>query len=166
MQSMSVPQPPQTLIGEQQIRLRDLGWLAIYSLRGLAELVRARLIFTNLKTEELLRRNQTVRDRAQEEAVAEPAHLARIAYVLPRISARLPWRSDCLIQAIAGQNWLLARRLTSEIQIGVKRSAEKEFAAHAWLVHDGCVISGGDISPYEKIIGEQRVVATDGMDDG
>lgn len=136
--------------------MRDAGWLAAYGLRGFAELVRARIIFARLEASEIPARNRAVarlaaRGRA---AAADPAHLARIAFVLPRLSARLPWRSDCLVQAIAAQNWLAARRLAGEIQIGVERPAGSPFGAHAWLVHAGMVITGGDIARYERLLGE------------
>jgi hypothetical protein len=136
--------------------MRDAGWLAAYALRGFAELVRARIIFARLEASEILARNLAVARLAAQgsAAAADPDHLARMAFVLPRLSARLPWRSDCLVQAIAAQNWLAASRLAGEIQIGVERPADGPFGAHAWLVHAGMVITGGDIARYERLLGE------------
>ncbi|WP_086617561.1 lasso peptide biosynthesis B2 protein [Erythrobacter tepidarius] len=126
-----------------------------YALRGLLELVRARLVFARLAASEIPARNRAVSKLAgQGGGTADPAHLARIAYVLPRLSARLPWRSDCLVQAIAAQNWLAAGGLAGEIQIGVERPADRPFGAHAWLVHQGMVITGGEIGRYERLLGE------------
>ena len=137
------------------LRIRDAGWLLTYTLRGFAELVRARFIFARLKASEIPARNLAVTRRSGHgSTVADPAHLARIAYILPRLSARLPWRSDCLVQAIAAQNWLAARGLAGEIQIGVERPADGPFGAHAWLAHEGMVITGGDIARYERLLGE------------
>lgn len=140
-------------------RLDDLGWLARYSLRGLYELVRARLAFARLKASDIPARNAAARQGAIAGATADPVVAARISYVLPRLSSRLPWRSDCLIQAIAGQNWLAAQGLASEIRIGVRRDKSEEFGAHAWLVHDGRIISGGDISSYELLLGSDETGA-------
>lgn len=134
-------------------RLDDLGWLARYSLRGLRELVRARLVFAVLNAADIPARNAAARERAIDGATADPVVAARISYILPRLSSRLPWRSDCLVQAIAGQNWLAAQGLASEIRIGVRRDESEKFGAHAWLVHDGRIISGGDISSYELLLG-------------
>ena len=151
---MSVTQPSPTPPAGQRPRLRDLGWLSAYSLRGLAELVRARLIFSRFQAKDLLRRNRAAYERASVGVVVDAVHLARIAYVLPRISARLPWRSDCLIQAIAGQNWLASMGLASEIRVGVQRSQAKGFGAHAWLVYEEMLVSGGDIGAYDQLLGK------------
>ena len=80
--------------------------------------------------------------------------VSRIAYVIPRLSDRLPWRSDCLIQAIAGQNWLTAKGADSEIQIGVENPKDGDFGAHAWLVHNDTIVTGGDIARYALLLGD------------
>ena len=87
------------------------------------------------------------------------AYLARITYVLPRLSDRLPWRSDCLIQAIAGQNWLLSHGVASEIQIGVEKPAGGKFGAHAWLMHGEHIVTGGDIDQYNVLLSDSQIEA-------
>lgn len=148
-QSSPVPPPG------QRPGLRDLGWLSRYGTRGLFELVRARMAFWTFKARDIPARNAQSLAHARNGTVADPASIKRIAYVLPRLSSRLPWRSDCLIQAIAGQNWLASQGLASEIQIGVRRTESEPFGAHAWLVHGGRIIAGGDVADYERLIGEQ-----------
>jgi len=143
-------------------RFRDLGWIAWYCTRGFFELVRARLAFMRIDAHMILADNARSAAAAKAQTTDRDAVLAaRIGYVLPRLSARLPWRSDCLIQAIAGQNWLNAHRLASEIQIGVERPDDGPFGAHAWLVHQGRVITGGDISRYHRLLGESPQGGTD-----
>jgi hypothetical protein len=132
----------------------DLPWLIAYAGRGLTELVRARLIFAMMEARDIPQRNRTARERARLGAVLAPATTARMAYVLPRLSARLPWRSDCLIQAIAAQNWLMAHGRASEIQIGVEHPVGGEFGAHAWLLCDGEVVTGGDIDRYQVLLSD------------
>jgi len=88
--------------------------------------------------------------------------LARISYVIPRISCRLPWRSDCIIQSITGQNWLNSLGLGSEIHIGVQRGSRVEFAAHAWLLHEGYIVTGDDVSGYTVLL--RGVVCDDNAD--
>ncbi|MHA7820234.1 MAG: lasso peptide biosynthesis B2 protein [Erythrobacter sp.] len=132
--------------------LKDLGWLTTYAVRGLVELVRARAIFARLEAKEIPTRNRAVKQRATRNAA--PATLARISYVVPRISHRLPWRSDCLVQAIAAQNWLAANGAASEIQIGVERPAEGKFGAHAWLVAEGEIVTGGEIERYHVLLAD------------
>ena len=141
-------------------RLRDAGWLAAYGARGLIELVRARVAFGRLEARAILARNHAVQASACTEAASSnPALAQRIGYIIPRISARLPWRSDCVIQAMAAQNWLAANGLASEIQIGVERPVDGPFGAHAWLVHAGVVVTGGDIARYDLLVGESPVVS-------
>lgn len=139
----------------------------MYATRGLIELVRARLAFGRLEARAILARNHAVAAAARTDpASVDPALALRIGYVIPRISARLPWRSDCVIQAMAAQNWLAAHSLASEIQIGVERPDDGPFSAHAWLVHGGAVVTGGDITRYELLEGESPLAtaAANGRD--
>jgi Transglutaminase-like superfamily len=141
-------------------RLRDASWLLGYGLRGLVELIRARLAFARLEARDILALNaKAAALRASESAVQCRALAARIGYVIPRISARLPWRSDCVIQAMAAQRWLTAHGLASEIQIGVECPEGGPFGAHAWLVCDGTVVTGGDIARYDLLIGNSPLPA-------
>lgn len=134
----------------------DLPWLAPYALRAFWELVRARVIFARLAAREIPERNRTAKQNADSAARIESAKLDRITYVVPRLSDRLPWRSDCLIQAIAAQNWLSSLGAAGEIQIGVEHPEGGAFGAHAWLLYDGEVITGGDIERYQLLLGDTR----------
>jgi hypothetical protein len=131
-----------------------------FALRGLFELARARIIFGRLEASAIPARNLAVRHLRPRHPEHKRELIARIAYVLPRLSARLPWRSDCLVQAIAGQNWLASHGLAGEIQIGVERPADGPFGAHAWLIHDGSVVTGGDIARYHRLLGESPLAPT------
>lgn len=75
----------------------------------------------------------------------------RVAYVVPRMGELVPWRADCLIQALAAQRWLAGSGIASQICIGVRREAE--FEAHAWLKVGDRLVTGGDISSYAPLIG-------------
>lgn len=134
-------------------RLSDAVWLTTFGLRGLARLVRARLEFASFEVRDVVDRNQRIGNTARcPKTDTDPALVARIAYVIPRISARLPWRSDCVIQAMAAQDWLAAYGLASEIRIGIERPAGGKFSAHAWLVHREQLVTGGDIERYEVLL--------------
>lgn len=141
----------------QKPQFRDLPWLARFGMRGLWELVKARIAFMRFAAREIPQRNKTALTDAGTGKVIDDAELARIAYVLPRLSDRLPWRSDCLIQAIAGQSWLTALGAASEIQIGIENPKDGDFGAHAWLDYDGRVITGGNIEQYQVILSESRL---------
>ena len=74
--------------------------------------------------------------------------LGRVRMAIGRAARRVPWRSDCLVQALAAQSWLRSRRIPTELSIGVHRatSAKSGFEAHAWLSCGGDVVVGGDVS--------------------
>jgi Transglutaminase-like superfamily len=76
--------------------------------------------------------------------------IERISFALIQAGARMPWRSDCLVQALAARRWLAGAGIESEISIGVLREAKAGFEAHAWLEAGGKVILGGDISAYAR----------------
>lgn len=81
----------------------------------------------------------------------QAALVARVAFAVPRVGAYLPWRSDCLVQALAAQRWLAGHAIASEICIGVRRPEDLEFEAHAWLKAGDRVVTGGDISSYTQL---------------
>ena len=154
---MNLAQSPHIPAQGKKPGWKDLPWLAAYSARGLWELVRARLIFEKLEARAIRERNRAASAKAQVDALDEAASLARISYILPRISARLPWRSDCLIQAIAAQNWLSSLGAASEIQIGVENPKDGKFGAHAWLMHGDAVVTGGEIDRYSVLLADSRL---------
>lgn len=137
--------------------LSDVPWLLRYSFRGLLELVRARIAFARFSASDIPRLNAAARSISSDGKKAPDWHIERVGYVLPRLSARLPWRSDCLIQAMAGHNWLMASGVPSEIQIGVEKPEGGRFGAHAWLVHGGKIVTGGEIDRYARILGDDPV---------
>ncbi len=155
-QSLHIPPPG------QKPGLKDLPWLAHYCARGFWELVRARIIFAQLEAKTIPDRNRSAKDETDPQSTPSPAELARMTYILPRLSDRLPWRSDCMVQAVAGQNWLSALGHASEIQIGVEHPKDGDFGAHAWLLlktRDGGehIITGGDIDRYHLILSDSRL---------
>ncbi len=91
--------------------------------------------------------------------VAPPAHnhdlvlnqaalVDRVAFVIPRVAARLPWRADCLVQALAARRWLGRHGVATTLTLGVPRDKPANFEAHAWLTAGDRIVTGGDISSY------------------
>ena len=119
------------------------------------ELGLARIALDRVAMAEIARRNAVPGKRV---STADDAQLLdRIGYVLPRVGRRLPWRADCLVQALAGQRWLRRKGLASRITIGVDNQTDATFAAHAWLLCGERVVTGGDISRYAPIFGEETL---------
>jgi hypothetical protein len=81
---------------------------------------------------------------------------ARVAFAIPRVAARLPWRADCFIQAMAAQHWLRSKGITSELTIGTRKDSHGTFQAHAWLTCNDKIITGGDIRGYVPLVTPER----------
>lgn len=147
-QSSSVPASGKAL------RLSDAWWAVPLAAQALIRLIRARITFARLAAHEIPARNAAAA-RAQHPEGADEQLADRIGFIVPRLAKRLPWRSDCLIQAIAAQEWLAEHGMASELRIGVERPENGPFGAHAWLVRDERIITGGDISPYSLLLGNR-----------
>lgn len=162
---MNLAQSPHVPPAGQRPRARDTRWLLIFCAVGLWQLIRARIEFASFETKAIPQRNSDAKAKATAGKRATEETLARIAYVIPRLSDRLPWRSDCLIQAIAAQNWLRSDGFASEIQIGVENPAGGSFAAHAWLMCADTIVTGGDVSQYSPILADSQNQAPPGSHD-
>ena len=74
----------------------------------------------------------------------------RVAFAIGAMGARVPWRSDCLVQALAGQRWLARLGIASDLFVGVKPPAANRLDAHAWLTVGDRVLIGGDVADYAE----------------
>lgn len=68
--------------------------------------------------------------------------LDRMAWSVRRTANMVPM-ATCLTRAQALQIMLARRGLSTDMVLGVARSASKDFLAHAWLEKDGQVLIGG-----------------------
>ena len=59
----------------------------------------------------------------------------RLAWIVSRVLGLLPTDSRCLIRSVTLSTLLSRRGIPSVVVIGVR--SEPEFAAHAWVEHDG-----------------------------
>jgi len=78
----------------------------------------------------------------------QAALVERVAFVIPRVAARLPWLADCLVQALAAERWLGRHGVATTLTLGVPRDKPADFEAHAWLSAGSRIVTGGDISGY------------------
>ena len=76
--------------------------------------------------------------------------LDRIAWVVPRVAARMPFRSDCLVQALAAQAMLSRRGIASRVHLGARKGPGGGIEAHAWLTAGGRTVTGGRIDGYAE----------------
>jgi hypothetical protein len=80
----------------------------------------------------------------------QQALVERVAYAVPIMGLRVPWRSDCVVQALAARRWLARGDIAARICIGVRKD-EQGFAAHAWLKVGERIVTGGDVSSYAEL---------------
>lgn len=80
------------------------------------------------------------------------AAVRRVAFAVPRVAARLPWRTDCLVQALAARRWLAYWGIPTQVAIGVDRNQGGAFSAHAWLKHDEIIVTGGETSQFTVLL--------------
>jgi hypothetical protein len=122
---------------------------------ALVALAHARLILHRTSPADVLRRNAETEARAARRSVSDSEtaeSCARIGFIVPRAALRLPWRADCLVQALAGQAMLLRRGIASTIAVGAAKHPDNSLEAHAWLLCGSEVILGGDISRFEPLL--------------
>jgi hypothetical protein len=84
--------------------------------------------------------------------------IARARYVarrLERVAAHVPWRTTCLVQAIAGALLLRRRGIATTIRLGVNRT-DGNLAAHAWLLVGDTIVLGGIVSPAYHPLADLR----------
>lgn len=76
----------------------------------------------------------------------------RVAWVIPRVATRVPWRADCLVQALAARRWLAQSGIAAELWIGTRKDQQQGFQAHAWVCVDETVITGGNIQGFVPLV--------------
>jgi len=139
---------------QQAVRLDLRTWLDLF--RAAIELAIARVRLGSQQARDL----HSVADAAGRQPPPtldmDRANLVeRVAFAIPRAGYRLPWRADCLVQALAAQRWLRRHGIATQLVIGARKPAPAAFAAHAWLKVGERVVTGGDISGYIPLIGNR-----------
>jgi hypothetical protein len=124
-------------------------------IRGLHELALARWRLARLDSPAMLRFIGRTGHAGQRAVPRSKDEVQRVRYAIGVVSARVPWRSDCLVQALAARRWLDSLGISTELFIGVRKSAERGFEAHAWLTDGRDVVTGGDISGFQALVSPQ-----------
>lgn len=132
-------------------RLLQLKWQQWADLsRAALALGKARLQLPHFKAADLQQR-KNVQKQIKHAACPAP-HVAdlvaRVTWAIPRAAKFVPWRSDCLVQAQAGHNWLSRQNIHSTLELGARKLPNGKMDAHAWLMCEGEIVTGGDISTF------------------
>lgn len=114
------------------------------------ELAIANRAFRHLPPGRLALLSQAAEAADQDLSPQQRAVIERVAFAVPVMGLRVPWRSDCVVQALAARRWLARYRIAAALRIGVRKDGPS-IAAHAWLTAGGRVVTGGDISDYAEL---------------
>jgi hypothetical protein len=124
--------------------------LGLDILRAIAELALANWQLRKAGARDLLTASGGKDGPEIEPTEAQQRMAGRVAYVVPRVGRRVPWRSDCLVQALAARHWLAGRGIATSLRIGTRKTGEKGFEAHAWLIVADIVVTGWDIDGFDQ----------------
>ena len=85
-----------------------------------------------------------MKETAREPLCRDLTTLHHIRLALRRASRYTPWKSACLVQALAAKNMLKRRRIPYTLYLGLTKNGEieKGIKAHAWLRSGNLVLTG------------------------
>lgn len=67
----------------------------------------------------------------------------QIGIMVERVSRHTPWKSKCLVQALAGKFLLRWQGITNTLYLGVGKDECNALIAHAWLRCGNMILTGG-----------------------
>ena len=76
-----------------------------------------------------------------------------VGWAVTRIATYFPLSAKCLAQALTARAMLRRRGIASIMHVGVARSEEAAFEAHAWLEAAGVEVTGYPVPPHLREIG-------------
>ena len=72
----------------------------------------------------------------------QTASAKQLSEAVVRVSRHFPGRTTCLTRALALHMLLRRYRHAARLRLGVQRSPDGAFGAHAWIEHEGQVLIG------------------------
>ena len=129
------------------LSLLDWRYLAI----AVKELLIARIRHASLPAGKILCELQAKRVQSDGNTRGE-VDLLRLSWAIGAAAARIPWRSDCLLQAMAADRWLRRCGMQPEFFLGVAKDAGGQLEAHAWLRCGDAMVTGADDRNFTHLI--------------
>ena len=124
----------------RQLALRDWFDLAVAT----SELAIARVRLDRSSVEDHLK-EQAPEGQLRE---GDAERIERVRIAIRRAHHRVPWRSDCLVQALAAYRWLGRYGIWATVWVGVPETKQDPFEAHAWLTCGGQAVTGGSVGGH------------------
>lgn len=145
-------------LSRYQKKLRQARQLSLLEwgdfLRACVDLAIARVMLLTISPDQLMTRNGfSVAKKGTGYAPQDRVkRVERVAKAVALAARHVPWRSDCLIQALAARRRLNSSGLESELRLGVRKKIDGSLDAHAWLLQGEMTVTGGDVSEYNRLI--------------
>jgi hypothetical protein len=82
------------------------------------------------------------------------AEATRIGWAVKAVASRTPWKSTCLIQALAGMILLRRRKIAGTLYLGIAKDelAPEQITAHAWLCSGDLFLTGESGREHYKVV--------------
>jgi len=88
----------------------------------------------------------------QEEILPNKNEFFSIQLAIKRARRFSYWRTMCFEQALCAKFMLSLRKRKSTLYLGVRRDPDtREFQAHAWLICNREIVTGGSEAPHFKV---------------
>lgn len=123
---------------------------------AVAELGLARIRLAELDPADLLAVGSSRAKAFTPSSAKDTETIDRIAFAIPRMGARVPWKGTCLVQALAAQRWLARRGVATELVLGARKAGAHGIDAHAWLKAGNRIVVGGDGVGYQPFRPSRR----------
>jgi len=118
-------------------------------LRAILALLKARLIFAVNDIEAIVQRFE---GRDTPLNVKDRAFVLSVSHAVNAAAGQCPWRTDCVIQAIAAGNMLASSHIPSQLFLGVSEPSTHAFKAHAWLMCGTEIVTGKTDTHFSPIL--------------
>lgn len=84
-----------------------------------------------------------------------------VSWAVQGLGQRLPWMSQCLVQALAATWMLQRRRIPSTFYFGLAKDPSKQLKAHAWVRSGTLVLTGAQVRDQFKVVATFATPALD-----
>ena len=125
-----------------------------YLMTASVELFVARIRLAIVRTDKILRELKAPLSTLPQERRSPLAKvdMQRLSWAIAVAAKYVPWRSSCLIQAIAADRWLRRHQLRPDFYLGVAKDEHDAFAAHAWLRYGDLIVTGGRSAQFSILM--------------
>lgn len=146
------------MLGQIAETLRRAGGLSLvdwlYLAIAVKELLIARIRYATRTVGKILRKLQDDRLSCDGEMGARTCavDVDRLSWAIGAAAARVPWRSDCLLQVMAADRWLRRCQLRPEFFLGVAKNSTGALESHAWLRFGNFEVTGGSGAGFTALM--------------